>query len=833
MSHELFYTSAPAGIKPGSKGFCTVACTSGIPAQLMERLESLSGYRYLFEPGSPQASQNPVSWAHWRLTLQGKMRSILSRVCDAGSDYSGRSNKFAHHVALEPNELSGCGPGYLLTHGFLEESWTGSPRTITSGRSVPSAQRLSGICNYWGKVTGDAGWGGVLAESFLADPSRPAFIICAPTVDVLALFEEALALLPEATRWQVTFNTYFTDLPAGLTCAWRGVVAGTKVALDAIKQGNRALVIDTSHAVRCNNETPMVEFARTGVPIERKERAQPISDSLLGFADQEPARSAFPSTSEPPLELAESAESKPNVVIVEREIPVGQPERRAGIPVWAFITTTIVAALFFGTVGVWFGKYLGSESVGSKEASRQAAQSTIDTSGPPPTTPKENAAPPADQTGNTAAPSPPAAPLPSDEKAMSVSPETLHPRSAIKEPKLTLIIDPSTNSKPLPISLSDIGNDRISMEISLPRVSSAAGGEQLLRIPGSGKNIPELKLSFVWESKKLKVQIPGQGTKLPTQLAKLSLDGAGFLTLEWDNQTDETVDPLRRQCARILSAAKLKFKDGSGKVSQTEVAFALTTPLSDETLTTAKPNDSYAGSDLTFDLPFDGMQMFFTSGDGKQILCTWSDDTKLYGFPGQLGHYRAILGDVGPDSPQELRCALLSTPINMTLTKEQYFIDFTLIPKTPDDSGFTLKTNFNANDAISLRQKLRGLLNDLATNTQSLDSQIKEAENAAKTAIRSVNPPELRTEKKIEDKVSAEKSALNDGAIKNAHEAILKAKQVRDEGSQLPSFKIQVDAYLEQLDRLIERMARTECEIRLGDIAIKRVRVDIPQCIVK
>ena len=48
MSHEIIYTSAPQGLKPGSHGFCTVAATAGIAKNLLERLESLSGYRHAF-----------------------------------------------------------------------------------------------------------------------------------------------------------------------------------------------------------------------------------------------------------------------------------------------------------------------------------------------------------------------------------------------------------------------------------------------------------------------------------------------------------------------------------------------------------------------------------------------------------------------------------------------------------------------------------------------------------------------------------------------------------------------------------------------------------------
>ena len=39
MSHELFYTSARRGLKPGSQGFCTVGQTRNLPAALAEQLE--------------------------------------------------------------------------------------------------------------------------------------------------------------------------------------------------------------------------------------------------------------------------------------------------------------------------------------------------------------------------------------------------------------------------------------------------------------------------------------------------------------------------------------------------------------------------------------------------------------------------------------------------------------------------------------------------------------------------------------------------------------------------------------------------------------------------
>ena len=66
MNAELLYTSAPQGLKQGSRGFCTVLSTVGMPLNLATKLESLSGYRHLYPSGTPDASKNPVGFSHLR-----------------------------------------------------------------------------------------------------------------------------------------------------------------------------------------------------------------------------------------------------------------------------------------------------------------------------------------------------------------------------------------------------------------------------------------------------------------------------------------------------------------------------------------------------------------------------------------------------------------------------------------------------------------------------------------------------------------------------------------------------------------------------------------------
>ncbi len=279
MTQELHYTSLPRGLRPGSRGFCTVASTSGMPVTLTERLESLSGYQPVYPPGDLSEAKNPIVFAHFRLTIHQRPLSILSRIGPAGLDYSGRPNKYAHHLVLDPNERPEAGPGWLLTlPDILQTHWTGEPRELATGRPVPRGDNPPRIAQAWRKLTGDAGWAGVLAESFLDDPKRPAYLLFQPGMNLLPLFAEALSLLPPSRRWEVDFTTYLTQLPQGVTCAWRGVVEGSPEATHARRLPN-ALIIDLSHPLGTPTGGPLVHLARTGERVEPTQSAPSTSQA--------------------------------------------------------------------------------------------------------------------------------------------------------------------------------------------------------------------------------------------------------------------------------------------------------------------------------------------------------------------------------------------------------------------------------------------------------------------------------------------------------------------------------------------------------------------------
>lgn len=268
MSQELMFTSAPRGIRTGNKGgFCTVAATRSLSAPWIERLEMLSGYKAAFDVSDSRIATSPINWAHWRVSVGGQTRSVLSRVGFAGYDHTRRSNMFAHHLVLEPSEHIGAGPAWvMLQQGVMETAWSGEPRIIEQGRAMPVGNQPPRPCEAWKLAAGDAGWAGVLAERFRADPARPAFILFQPEADLLSLMDEAIALLPGLMRWQVTFSTYFDRLQPQMSCAWRCCLIGSPAAA-AAKQAPNALLIDLSRPSQVKERTPYVEMARTGEPV--------------------------------------------------------------------------------------------------------------------------------------------------------------------------------------------------------------------------------------------------------------------------------------------------------------------------------------------------------------------------------------------------------------------------------------------------------------------------------------------------------------------------------------------------------------------------------------
>ncbi|MBQ4204675.1 MAG: hypothetical protein II655_13345, partial [Thermoguttaceae bacterium] len=296
MATELIITSVPKGLKPGSYGFCTAACTKDLNEPTSRALEVISGYRHLFSPEEGKA--NPVAFSYLLYEFAGRQRRVLSRVADMGTDYSGRTNKIAHHLVLSEEEAKRpAGPAALCASGVFMERWPEDEqphyldaRTVACSESINVNAIKTGA---WQKLTGDSGWAGVLAGTVLT--RRPVVLIVRPEQDVLTLFREALVLLKPEERWKATFSTYYTSLPANAQCQWRALVDGAYD--EKLLRNQNALTLDlrnpgalprVDETTLTPQEKPLVDLAR-GVASARAEAPQ--SWEPLGLTPEEAPKS--------------------------------------------------------------------------------------------------------------------------------------------------------------------------------------------------------------------------------------------------------------------------------------------------------------------------------------------------------------------------------------------------------------------------------------------------------------------------------------------------------------------------------------------------------------
>jgi hypothetical protein len=279
VSLELIYTSASRGLVTASGGFCTVAATAGTSRQVTAKLEGLSGYQFHFGLSDPRAAQNPVNFAHTRVRIGAETLSVLSRVAFCGADYSGRTNKIAHHFLLERGEEMPNGPAWMImamARGLFVAGWNSEPQDLPKRALrgiIATEPRPAEPARTWHAATGDAGWAGVLVQAFRENPKVPAFVIFKPGTDLLPLFEESLALLPPEERWQVGFATYYTALPAGCQYHWRGVLAGSAAAKEIARFPN-AVVIDLTAPLGQAAGNEYTDAARTGRTLAPPQAAE-------------------------------------------------------------------------------------------------------------------------------------------------------------------------------------------------------------------------------------------------------------------------------------------------------------------------------------------------------------------------------------------------------------------------------------------------------------------------------------------------------------------------------------------------------------------------------
>ncbi|MDR1479935.1 MAG: hypothetical protein LBJ00_13455 [Planctomycetaceae bacterium] len=265
MIQEQISTSSQRCLD-GNSGFGVVAQTSGMAPNVAREVGMLSGYSHYFSAGDVR---NPVVFLHVIRRTGGMDRHIVSRVADCGNDYSGRTNRIAHHLIIEDLDLHKltCGPSAILskTDLFLAQ-WKGKSTELPARQTLPNPVISVQKCFAWEQFCGDAGWGGVVAER--VEKGDPVSVIFEPDKNILPLIDEVFVLLPSNVRWKTTFSTLFMksqEPPGANKIQIKCIIANSDEMMFARLTPNTFLV-DLRKKLGGTPSGKYVEIARTGVP---------------------------------------------------------------------------------------------------------------------------------------------------------------------------------------------------------------------------------------------------------------------------------------------------------------------------------------------------------------------------------------------------------------------------------------------------------------------------------------------------------------------------------------------------------------------------------------
>lgn len=208
MAFQLVYTSAAKLLDAGRSGYGTVARSKSITPLVVSAIERVSQFANL-----RGLDRNRVIHVHRRITAGSNRFHILTRIVDAGADYTGRTNHLAHHLVISQEEAAraaarGITPADVLRQFQWLERWDGNARFFDATEDVPLDNfrpdgRNSGSQS-WAALTGNPAHARLL--SWEAAPRTGVLIVPAAAVDTLHLLAEALAEFGPQS-WSRSFTT--------------------------------------------------------------------------------------------------------------------------------------------------------------------------------------------------------------------------------------------------------------------------------------------------------------------------------------------------------------------------------------------------------------------------------------------------------------------------------------------------------------------------------------------------------------------------------------------------------------------------------------------------
>ncbi len=221
MAYQLIYTSAPASLTLGRTGFSTIARTRDMPEKLAAAVERCGVY----EIGSGEV------FSHKTLQYGGQTWHILTRMRDAGTDYTNRNNYVAHHIAIPQSDIGGlANPAEILAQwsGWVSK-WSGDPRYVGEVFGLENIKAKNSLpAKNWEKYFGNPAKAALLSNC-------PAQISASPddARTLLDLFSESLLLNANpADAWDITFTTSMASGENPNAFLWKTDTSGNAAAIN-------------------------------------------------------------------------------------------------------------------------------------------------------------------------------------------------------------------------------------------------------------------------------------------------------------------------------------------------------------------------------------------------------------------------------------------------------------------------------------------------------------------------------------------------------------------------------------------------------------------------
>ncbi len=232
------------------------------------RLEQLSYY----EHRSLAGGREQAVCTHRIVDIRGTRFHVLSRIQDAGLDFTNRTNFIAHHLVLPPGELSKLPASSVILQHWdgWKRAWQEEPRLLT-GEDWSSLYSLTGQSHMpaqtWARVTGDA-----VHALGLVDNTGPVFLNTDGLTEqeVLTLFTESLETLEaregvtdyHAAGWQMTYTTSLQEQDPPADFRWRCVTSDSPIFRKLVGNGQSPMALPTLRATRFTPQE--AAFARNG-----------------------------------------------------------------------------------------------------------------------------------------------------------------------------------------------------------------------------------------------------------------------------------------------------------------------------------------------------------------------------------------------------------------------------------------------------------------------------------------------------------------------------------------------------------------------------------------